>query len=410
MFGKIISRPSRYLGRLVVFISFFGATAGGATSELNSTARIDELRRSVDPLLSSTDDIEVRHAAPMFTELLELFFASGRQDEARRYLERFLQADPRAYRFQLVYGEMLARQGAPAELEWRAKQAAEYSEEDAIIRHARDLVKLPPVELVPHLTSSLDSGPELVLVPIGEISDIWLIELRDALHRKTGINVSLARLDFEMGPADRTGADLMVSDLRRRLLEGIEKDQELARYLESISATPKVLKSDDGEVIRAARLILAGQPDALQKFNTRLEALKQSGHQWRADRMLGRIDTALKPYRRNGRRFLAVTSVDLYDEDSNFLFGTAYNGGSTGLMSAARFAASFYADSQRRPRLIGRLLKQSLSSYGHMLGVARCSNPECARSYPHTLDEHDAKSDDLCQQCRVGFEQKLGVK
>jgi len=93
-----------------------------------------------------------------------------------------------------------------------------------------------------------------------------------------------------------------------------------------------------------------------------------------------------------------------------FVFGMAYNGGSAGVMSVARFTAGFNQDSPHRPRLMNRLLKQALSSYGQMLGAVRCRNPECARSYPHSLAEHDAKSADLCSPCRTGFELLLGVE
>jgi len=55
-----------------------------------------------------------------------------------------------------------------------------------------------------------------------------------------------------------------------------------------------------------------------------------------------------------------------------------------------------------------RTFKQALSSFGFMLGVARCSSPTCARAYPHHLGEHDAKTKKLCPVCLKGFENKLG--
>jgi predicted Zn-dependent protease len=43
-----------------------------------------------------------------------------------------------------------------------------------------------------------------------------------------------------------------------------------------------------------------------------------------------------------------------------------------------------------------------------MLGVPRCIDPMCARAYPASLEEHDAKGDKLCEVCRAGFARALG--
>jgi predicted Zn-dependent protease len=237
-----------------------------------------------------------------------------------------------------------------------------------------------------------------------------LLELRDALRFTTRSSVSVKRSEMAMPPADRTTADVVMANLRRRLLEAMETDPELARQLEFTAVTKSKLESDDKLVVSVVRRMLEGDKTALEDFDARLEASKDVGQQWQASLLLRWFDAAIRPVKRGQKRFLAVTSVDLYSPDSNFLFGSAHIGGSSAIISTARFTAEFNGDGPHRPRLIQRLLKQALSSYGQMLDVPRCTNSECARAYPHSLAEHDAKSADLCLQCRTAFGILLDVE
>lgn len=45
-----------------------------------------------------------------------------------------------------------------------------------------------------------------------------------------------------------------------------------------------------------------------------------------------------------------------------------------------------------------------------MFGIQCCTDPTCARAYPHSLEEHDAKSEALCPACQHGFDTKLRRK
>ena len=100
----------------------------------------------------------------------------------------------------------------------------------------------------------------------------------------------------------------------------------------------------------------------------------------------------------------------LFSGRSNYLFGATEDDKYFGVISAHRFRAAFNEEPPKRDRLEERLLKQSLSTIGFLLGVPRCSTPECARAYPQSLAEHDQKPSTLCAQCREGFEKRLGKK
>lgn len=393
------------------FASEAAVVASPANQTLSPQA-LAELRRKVDPIVASTDDVELRHQSADVYRLIDALLAQGDESEATRYLRRVLQADPWSFDYQLTYGEILARHGQPVALRQRAFQAMQHAENDRTLRRAYQLagVVVPPPP--PSLGKTMDTAPELVLLQLGMVSQFWLADLRDALAVRLGIRVTVAQLPFTVGQADRTGLQQFAAAMRRRLLNNMDRDESVVKFLASQGIERQGLEKDDGVAVRAVRLMIStsGDPKDLQSFDARLREAEQSGQQWDAGKMLARIDGAVTPFKRPRRWFLAVTDSDLFAENSNYLFGIACTDGATGLISAARFAAKFNDETPLRARLTTRLLKQALSSYGFMLGVARCSNPDCARSYPHSLEEQDGKSDQLCPECRAGFERALAQK
>ncbi len=147
-------------------------------------------------------------------------------------------------------------------------------------------------------------------------------------------------------------------------------------------------------------------PEAVQAFDT---AMLQSENlrQYDASKM---IDTLLPAVRgRVGPKMLVlgVTPYDLFAGTSNYLFGSAATGVFFGVISSARFRAAFNDEAPKRERFRERLLKQSLSSVGFMVGP-RCDTPECARAYSQSLAEHDQKPSTLCPTCRAAFGRFFG--
>ncbi len=112
------------------------------------------------------------------------------------------------------------------------------------------------------------------------------------------------------------------------------------------------------------------------------------------------------PYRRKNVAYLGITSVDIYARDYNFLFGWANR--LCGIMSYCRFTADFNDDIPNQERLVKRALMQSQSSVGLIYGLKRCTDPTCARAYPNSLSEHDAKKGTLCSECRKNFRTTFG--
>ena len=119
-----------------------------------------------------------------------------------------------------------------------------------------------------------------------------------------------------------------------------------------------------------------------------------SNDQYDANSLIAQIKTST-PIDSNCFGILAVTSKDIYSgsETNNFLFGLASK--NIAVMSINRFVK--FADT--KSVAMKRIVMQAFSSMGHVIGIARCSTPLCARAYPNSLEEQDKKNDVLCPTC-----------
>lgn len=123
--------------------------------------------------------------------------------------------------------------------------------------------------------------------------------------------------------------------------------------------------------------------------------------QWNTRKLLGALWRYVGFHGRHNIGVIGITGEDLYSEGYNFLFGDA--GRSIAVMSYHRFR------SKDRELLLKRTFNQAISSTGLLFGILRCKQKICPRCYPNSLAEHDRKDEDLCKQCRAGFEKRFGV-
>ncbi|HYG21140.1 MAG TPA: hypothetical protein VEH04_00050 [Verrucomicrobiae bacterium] len=108
--------------------------------------------------------------------------------------------------------------------------------------------------------------------------------------------------------------------------------------------------------------------------------------------------------------YLDVTRVDLFSNNSRFVFGVAGIGANCGIFSFCRYAAAVTEEPPNRDRLKARAVKQALSNIGLVFGIARCGHPTCARAYANSLPEHDAKEMKLCTVCTNGFKKRFSLE
>jgi len=110
--------------------------------------------------------------------------------------------------------------------------------------------------------------------------------------------------------------------------------------------------------------------------------------QFHADALLG---LALSV---RAERVLAVTDVDLYAGDLNFVFGIAQPNGEACVISLFRL----YLDADEE-RFRGRALKEAMHELGHTFGLGHCADPGCVMWFSNTLEETDRKGAAYCPRC-----------
>jgi len=367
-----------------------------------------DLRGDVDQLLSSRDPVRIRRGIADVFALVDRLIETGRKDDAERYLAAGLTHNAWALDYQLLYAEMLAARGDEAAGD-KARLVLEYAEKDEQINRARRLLGLAPLAPVPEIGPIPEGGTALVLVPVGRVDVCLLDELRQALADKVGIDVYVRDARVAVPPFRRDPYREYVDALRDGLRKGMSEDARLATFMKRNGIGSEDLDQEDVVIDACRRLSLdSGGTNGLARFDAVLAGVRKAERQRDIDELLTAVQTAVRPYLRDNVFFMGVADLDAFSGESNFIFGTARHPGHYAAITYRRFSADFQQENPDRRRLVERSLKQALSSLGFMLGVPRCSTPTCARAYPHSLAEHDAKSTELCEACRAGFDRALG--
>jgi archaemetzincin len=116
-----------------------------------------------------------------------------------------------------------------------------------------------------------------------------------------------------------------------------------------------------------------------------------------------RAETLLELVRSEaGDRVLAVTAVDLYAGDLNFVFGLAESPGTVAVVSLYRLRAGADARFLRE-----RALKEAVHELGHTFGLSHCPDTRCVMHFSNCLEDTDQKGTSFCSRCtRVTHPQK----
>jgi predicted Zn-dependent protease len=369
---------------------------------------LEQLKPDVDRLLASQDNVMIRRRIGDVFALVDLLQAAGMQDEELRYMEVALQHNAWALDYQMRYAELMGQRGDMDVARQKAKLVREYAEQDDLFERAQRLLGENLLPSVPAIQLLQGDAPMLVLVPVGDVDRCVLYDLSKELSAALSIPVILQDAHVRVPKFKRDPVQRHFAQVRTNLLAEIKQNVRLNMFLRQRGIGPKVLQN--GQAVIAACRYLAlesGGTNGLAQFDAGLRRLERMPKQWDFDELLSNLRTGVQPYLKQRIYFMGIANLDAYADQSNFLFGTAEKGGPHAMISYRRFTAEFNEENPNRKRLVERSLKQALSSFGFMLGVDRCSDPTCARAYPHNLEEHDAKARELCPRCRQAFEWAL---
>lgn len=333
--------------------------------------------------------------------------ASGKPELAREYYRRAGLVRPWDFETKLRQAEVLQQLGDAAAARSVAEQIQAFAESDRLLAASAALAGGEAQPELPLLASLVPEPGEVVVGLVAAAgTEQWL--LRDVgwrLSRQLGVRVGLAAETFELGDPTETGRGVLANGLRQSMPW---KDKRMALYIPGGKLVDPATLSDQVVIAVMDRFLQReGEREQLVTFRYSLE--KADVQQWWDVSRILRDLSAKHVQSGPGRVVrMALVPVDLLPGSSAVLFGSAIPDGNYGVVSYHRFAARVTGEPPSRSRLVGRVGKQMLSSMGFALGVPRCADPRCARSYPRSLADHDAKGAGLCADCRAGFAKALG--
>jgi len=101
-------------------------------------------------------------------------------------------------------------------------------------------------------------------------------------------------------------------------------------------------------------------------------------------------------------RLLAITDLDLYIPNMNFVFGEAQLPGKVAIISTRRLKDT--TDCGGEDLFSVRIVKEAVHELGHTLGLAHCQNSTCVMFFSNSLKDTDHKGEHYCTKCTA----KLG--
>jgi len=390
----------------VIFIATIILISTSVLSEEKPSSDLEKLREKADDVLKQTN-VSARSDIDVVFQLIDRLIEENQKDEAERYIIKGLQHFPWNLKYQMIYAEMLDKKGKKEEAKEKASLVYQYAETDELLILASKFLNKDPLPEFSKISTLPGTDHCVVLIPFME-SDKWLImRIKEKLSTTLGIPVYIQTINTTYPPFSRDRRQVAINELRNMFTQNMN-DVKITKAMKELRLTKKDLEKTDNILKLMKYFLKDSGSEAIKDFDERMEELKGKYPQWNSDQLLTILFRAVKPYRRKNVAYLAVTSVDIYAKDYNFLFGWANRSG--GVMSYHRFTSQFNNEAPNRERLLKRIFMQSLSSIGHIYGLKRCINPKCARAYPHSLAEHDAKDGTLCSQCRNGFKEIFGKK
>jgi archaemetzincin len=119
-------------------------------------------------------------------------------------------------------------------------------------------------------------------------------------------------------------------------------------------------------------------------------AFNKDRQQFHTTAIMRRLLTLREP---GARLIMGVADVDLFQPDSNFVYGEADRESHVALMSVNRLKAD--GDAWKR-----RAFVEGVHQAGHLVGLSYCEDARCAMYLATTITDADRRQLHLCNNCR----------
>ena len=104
---------------------------------------------------------------------------------------------------------------------------------------------------------------------------------------------------------------------------------------------------------------------------------------------------------------LGITSLDLFTNNLNFIFGQAIIDGDVCVISTHRLRPEFYGQPPNSKIFVDRTVKEAVHELGHSFGLMHCPNSLCVMHFSNHILDTDRKSKNFCERCESYILEKL---
>ena len=368
----------------------------------------DQLEKEVKELLRESS-VDQRSDVEKIFKLADIYNEEGQTQKAADLYHSGLKVESWNYAYQMKHARLLESLGDNETAIEKARLVYRNAENETIIMEADDFLEKHGIRMKPAGKRNADEQNKKIifLVPLGSVNSILLKELEEELEQFLDLNFVILKNDLDMGLPDRANANRIAD----RIFNNIKNEYDEVQFEFMVHYWEIELDSLEtytGKKIFILQYCKQFLPEAEWKeiLDTLQQAEKEG--QYNAKRLQELVQSFYYKDHKNTNEqvigLLGITDRDIYEKDYNFLFGWA--GKRIGVMSYHRFTGDFNDSQPSRPRLLKRTTKQALSSTMFIMGIPRCSMPNCVRAYPHSLEEHDIKNLEFCESCKKVLKEK----
>lgn len=109
----------------------------------------------------------------------------------------------------------------------------------------------------------------------------------------------------------------------------------------------------------------------------------------------------------NSLKILGITRFDICNPILTYVFGEAYMGGRSAVMSCARLGVGNRGLPISREDFLDRVVKVAVHEIGHTFGVPHCHAGRCVMRASNNVPDLDTKLNYLCTYCELFLQESL---